>query len=89
LNGLVARAIAGIEWTIDTALITKTDHPHPALSLLIEQLTKNSYLSDQTHETLHTPPTSARKPIRATAHSNAQQLGLFVDRSTSGGKSHL
>jgi DNA-binding transcriptional LysR family regulator len=89
LNGLVTRAIAGIEWTIDTALITKTDRPHPALSLLIEQLTKNSYLSDQTHETQHTPPTSARKPIRATAHSNAQQLGLFADRSTSGGKSHL
>jgi DNA-binding transcriptional LysR family regulator len=89
LNGLVTRAIAGVEWTIDTVLITKTDRPHPALSLLIGQLTKNSYLSDQIHETQHAPPTSVRKPAHATAHSNARQHGLFADRNASDGKSHL
>jgi DNA-binding transcriptional LysR family regulator len=38
--GLIARPIAEAEWTIDTAIVCQTDHRNPALSLLIEELTK-------------------------------------------------
>ena len=40
INGLVTRRIAGVDWTIDSALISKTGKQHPALPLLIRELTK-------------------------------------------------
>jgi DNA-binding transcriptional LysR family regulator len=88
-SGLVARPVADIEWTIDTVLITKTDRLHPALTLLIRELMKSLHLSEKSHEMQHAPSTSVRKLSHATAYSNARQLGLFVDRNTSDGKSHL
>lgn len=40
MNGLVTRPIAGVNWTIDTAFVTKTEHENPALSWFVEELLK-------------------------------------------------
>jgi hypothetical protein len=41
MNGLVTRPIAGVDWTIDTAIVTKADNENPALAWFIEELTKH------------------------------------------------
>jgi DNA-binding transcriptional LysR family regulator len=87
-NGLVARPVTDIEWTIDTVLITKTDDPHPALSLLILELTKNYHPSTQTHEMQQHPHKSAGTPVHGKTKSNERQLGLFRDHPVSEGKDH-
>ena len=40
IEGLASRPIAGVHWTIDSALISKTGKQHPALPLLTRALTK-------------------------------------------------
>jgi DNA-binding transcriptional LysR family regulator len=87
-SGLVARAVADIEWTIDTALITKTDDPHPALSLLILELTKSYHPSTQIQEMQRYPRTSVRTPVHGKTKSNERQLGLFRVRNTSDDTGH-
>ena len=41
INGLVTRPIAGVDWTIDTAFVTKAEHENPALSWFVEELAKH------------------------------------------------
>jgi DNA-binding transcriptional LysR family regulator len=38
MTGLVTRPIAGVDWTIDTALVLRADNENPALSLFVEEL---------------------------------------------------
>lgn len=38
-NGLVTRPIVGVDWTIDTAIVTSAGNDNPALALFIEELT--------------------------------------------------
>ena len=42
ISGLVTRPIAGVDWTVDTALVSRVEKNKPALSLLIEELIKHS-----------------------------------------------
>lgn len=55
-HGLVTRPIAGIDWTIDTAIACPKDNANPALSLLIEEL-KNR-LNIKTPNAHRKPPIS-------------------------------
>jgi DNA-binding transcriptional LysR family regulator len=78
MNGLVTRPIAGVDWTIDTAFVTKAEHENPALSWFVEGLTKHFRT---------TPEIPARKPVASVrAHNTGQkpadrahanQLALF------------
>ena len=54
MNGLVTRPIDGVDWTIDTAFVTKSNHENPALSWFVEELVKHFRT---------TPETSAKKPV--------------------------
>jgi DNA-binding transcriptional LysR family regulator len=38
LNGLIAKPIAGVDWTIDTGMVVRSDNDNPALALFIEEL---------------------------------------------------
>jgi len=54
MNGLVTRPIAGVDWTIDTALVLRADNENPALSLFVDELTNRFRQS---------PEIPARKPV--------------------------
>ncbi len=41
MNGLVTRPIDGVDWTIDTAFVTKSKHENPVLSWFVEELVKH------------------------------------------------
>lgn len=56
INGLVTRPIAGVDWTIDTAFVTKTEHENPALSWFVVELQKHFKIA------LQTP---AKKPVES------------------------
>jgi len=79
MNGLVTRPIAGVDWTIDTAFVTRAVHENPVLSWFIEELakhfrtmpetpTKKPAVSMRGHET-------GRKPADRTQN---YQLALFT-----------
>ncbi len=40
-NGLVTRPIAGVDWTIDSAFISRAGSQHPALSLFAQEVRKH------------------------------------------------
>ena len=45
LNGLVTRPIAGVNWTVDTAFISRSDSSHPALSFFMQELRKHFHIA--------------------------------------------
>lgn len=47
INGLVTRPIAGVDWTIDTAFVTKAEHENPALSWFVEEVVKHFRATSQ------------------------------------------
>jgi Transcriptional regulator len=74
LEGLVSRPIAGASWTVDSALILAAGKQHPALSLLIQELTKG--LSTEWEDLFK--KTSATARLREpTVHSTEEQMPLF------------
>jgi DNA-binding transcriptional LysR family regulator len=89
MNGLVTRPIAGVDWTIDTAFVTKAEYENPALSWFVEELAK--YFRT-------TPEIPARKPVASVRgqgtgqkpadrmHDN--QLALFAADDESGEDRH-
>jgi DNA-binding transcriptional LysR family regulator len=90
MNGLVTRPIAGIDWTVDTALVSTTEMNKPALALLIEELFKHSKPSTESPEMR--PALSVREhPLSKTVMnpSDRTQLRLFASQSDCGSKPHL
>jgi DNA-binding transcriptional LysR family regulator len=89
MNGLVTRPIAGVDWTIDTAFVTKAEHENPALSWFVEEMVKHFRTR---------PEIPARMPVASVrghdtgpkpadrAHDN--QLALFAADDEPGGDRH-
>jgi DNA-binding transcriptional LysR family regulator len=78
MNGLVTRPIAGVDWTIDTALVLRADNENPALSLFVDELTNRLRQSPETPE--RKPVVSVR--VRATKpktprEKDDDQIDLF------------
>jgi DNA-binding transcriptional LysR family regulator len=79
MNGLVTRPIDGVDWTIDTAFVTKSKHENSVLSWFVEELVKHFRTSLET---------SAKKPVASVPGSEAgrrpagrahdRQLALFA-----------
>jgi DNA-binding transcriptional LysR family regulator len=90
MNGLVTRPIAGVDWTIDSAFVTKAEHENPVLSWFIEELTKH-------FRTM--PETPAKKPVASVSeydigrkprdHAPDRQLALFTVDAERGDDRHL
>jgi DNA-binding transcriptional LysR family regulator len=79
MNGLVTRPIAGVDWTIDTALVLRADNENPALSLFVEELTNRFRQSPEIPE--KKPVVSVR--VRATRPKTSRektddQIDLFA-----------
>jgi DNA-binding transcriptional LysR family regulator len=82
MNGLVTRPIAGVDWTVDTALVSRAERSKPALSLLIEELAKHSKQPTDMPEVR--PVLSVRdRELQKTAvnRSDHSQLALFAGRN--------
>jgi len=79
MNGLVTKPIAGVDWTIDTALVLRADNENPALYLFVEEL-MNSFRQ--------VPETPEKKPVasvgvraherKASAEKDDHQIDLFT-----------
>jgi DNA-binding transcriptional LysR family regulator len=79
MNGLVTRPIAGVDWTIDTALVLRAENENPALSLFVEELTNHFRQS---------PEIPAKKPVvsvrvrangrKKSAEKDNDQIDLFA-----------
>ncbi len=79
MNGLVTRPIAGVDWTIDTALVLRADNENPALSLFVDELTNRFRQSPEIPE--KKPVVSVR--VRATRpkasrEKEGDQIDLFA-----------
>lgn len=90
MNGLVTRPIAGVDWTIDTAIVAKVENNNPALSWFIEELAKHFRTATEMAE--KQPIASAR--IREVAKKKVDdtkenQLALFAGPNADGGVRHL
>ena len=89
LSGLVAHPIAGVNWTIDSALISRKDNRHPALPLLIRDLAEQF---DQPHAAENPCARSSSSVRKAAspvvAHSLGVQLGLFAREESTGNRGH-
>ena len=79
LNGLVNRPIAGVDWTIDSALISKKGNPHPALPLLVKELEKSFRLPAEWKEAGADLSDRVRKSAKGIVSSGSRQnqLPLF------------
>jgi hypothetical protein len=90
LDGLVAKPIAGIDWTVDTALVIRANTENPALSLFIEELV------DPLRHVSEVPP---KKPVvsvpvdgvkkKASAEADDHQMALFNASSVDRDRPHL
>lgn len=90
LDGLVAKPIAGVDWTVDTALVMRADAENPALSLFVEELL---YPLRHTHElpakkpALSVPVDGAKK--KPSAVTDEDQMALFSSSSVDRDRAHL
>ena len=90
VNGLVTRPIAGSDWTIDTALVAKAEHSNPALSLLIEEVSKRSPQPVETPEKKPVVSVKVRELAKRSDNgSGDDQLGLFTAENERGNNRHL
>jgi DNA-binding transcriptional LysR family regulator len=90
MSGLVARPIAGVDWTIDTAFVARAEHENPALSWFIEELAKHFRVLPEIPA--KTPVASAREhdPARKPTHrASDHQLALFDASDKAGDEGHL
>jgi DNA-binding transcriptional LysR family regulator len=88
MNGLVTRPIAGVDWTMDTAFVTKAEHENPALSWFVEELQKHFKVA----------PEIPRKPVASARgrhgeenpgdRASSNQLALFDVHEESGKSRH-
>lgn len=77
-SGLVTRPIAGVNWTIDTAFISKANDENPALNLFVEELENRFWRRLETPEKKASVSARMREVTRRTADkSGHNQLALF------------
>lgn len=74
LQGLVRRPIADAYWTVDSALISKTGKQHPALPLLIRELTKRLPVE---LEILPRKSLATAEHRKTAKHGTEDQMALF------------
>lgn len=80
--GLTTRPIADTEWTIDTAIVCRTDHGNPALALLIEELLKRQPNPSYLHEKKPVVSVGNRETARrAKGQRREDQIALFDVRT--------
>jgi len=80
--GLVTRPIVDIEWTEDTAIVCAADHRSPALSLLIEELTKHLSLSSNLHDKKPVASIRIRETTkRSIDQKDGDQMALFSSKA--------
>jgi DNA-binding transcriptional LysR family regulator len=90
VNGLVTRPIAGADWTIDTALVSRTEDGNPALSLFIEELTKHFWTTAETPEKKPVVSVRVREVAKRTVgRQQENQLALFAVHHEHGDNRHL
>ncbi|WP_263358669.1 LysR family transcriptional regulator [Acidicapsa ligni] len=79
MNGLVTRPIAGVDWTIDTALVVRADNENPALYLFMEELLNHFRQSTQIPEKKPVASIRVRTQGRKTsAEKDGDQIDLFA-----------
>jgi hypothetical protein len=90
LDGLVAKPLAGVDWTVETALVMRSDSDNPALSLFVEELL------DPLRNACEVPPkkTVVSVVVRAgkkkdLAETEKDQMGLFGASSVERDGPHL
>ena len=81
ISGLVTRPIAGVDLTVDTALVSRSDKNKPALSLLIEELVKQSKQTDVPEMRPVLTVRDRELPKTAASRSDRSQLALFAGQS--------
>ena len=81
ISGLVTRPIAGVDLTVDTALVSRSDKNKPALSLLIEELVKQSKQTDVPEMRPVLTVRDRELPKTAVSRSDRSQLALFAGQS--------
>jgi hypothetical protein len=78
MNGIVTRPIAGVDWTIDTAIVVRLGNENPALSWFIDELLKHFRIAAQSVDKKPVVSVRVREvggPITKVAEQN--QLPLF------------
>lgn len=81
LSGLVAKPIAGVDWTIDTGIVVRADNDNPALSLFIEELVDPFRTVSEIPEKKPVVSVSVRTQTKKpTAEIDANQMALFKNR---------
>ncbi len=79
MNGLVTRPIAGVDWTIDTALLLRANNENPALYLFVEELMNSFRQSPETPEKKPVASVRVRAHGRkASAEKDDEQIDLFT-----------
>ena len=79
MNGLVMRPIAGVDWTIDTVLVLRSDNENPALFLFVEELINRFPQSTEMFEQKPVATVRVRAHGRKTsAEKNDHQIDLFA-----------
>ena len=90
VNGLVTRPIAGVDWTIDSALVSRIGNQHTPLSLLARELTKHFRASVEMPEKKPTLSVKVREaPRRMIDGTSESQLALFTVDNGHGQDRHL
>lgn len=80
--GLISRPIAEVEWTIDTAIVCRIDHRNPALSLLIEELTKKYPEAVHSHDKKPRASVRVRETMKLSKSKNEDdQIPLFSSKN--------
>jgi DNA-binding transcriptional LysR family regulator len=79
MNGLVTRPVAGVDWTIDTALVLRADNENPALFLFVEELVNRFGQSTEIPQKKPVASVRVRTHGRKTsAEKEDDQIDLFT-----------
>jgi DNA-binding transcriptional LysR family regulator len=90
VNGLVTRPVAAVDWTIDSAFISRTGSQHPALSLFIQELRKHFGSVSEIPEKKPVASVRVREASKRTIDgARENQLGLFAVHNGSGVDRHV
>jgi DNA-binding transcriptional LysR family regulator len=82
--GLISRPIAEAEWTIDTAIVCLTEHRNPALSLLIEELTRKYPESVPSHDKKPVASVRIQETMKPSKNKKEDdQIPLFSSKNES------
>jgi DNA-binding transcriptional LysR family regulator len=89
-SGLVTRPIAGVDWTIDSAFISRAGRQHPALSLFTQELRKHFRVASQIPEKKSVASVGVRDGVkRAMGGHRVGQSSLFDNQNELGDQRHM